>query len=336
MSALGPALHAFFEDHLKTQKGLRPASVRSYRDALKLFLVHVAHACHKPITRLALANLDADRVLSFLREIESARGNSAQTRNQRLAALHTFYRFLASRDPQLLWQAQRVAAIPTKRCNPSETCYLERDQIAALFKSLPTEGPVALRDRALLMLLYNSGARAQEICDLRVSDVDLDGPLRVRLHGKGDKWRTCPLWPVTADLLRQLDSVRNGSPQSALFRSRTRQAMTRFGIYKLVRRHTNALHRDRFTRQHHGISPHVFRHTTAMHLLESGVDVNVIRAWLGHVSLDTTNRYAEITLRTKEAAVAACLPPDSPAAEEPRRSLRWRDDQELLKWLQSL
>ena len=112
--------------------------------------------------------------------------------------------------------------------------------------------------------------------------------------------------------------------------------MTRFGIYKLVRRHTTKLPRDRFKRQPHCISPHVFRHTTAMHLLESGVDVNVIRAWLGHVSLETTNRYAEITLRTKEAAVTACLPPESPTSGEPHRSIRWHDDQELLKWLQSL
>jgi len=336
MNTLGPLLHAFFEDHLKIQKGLRPASIRSYRDTLKLYLAHVAAACHKPITRLTCNHLDADRVLVFLHDIESTRHNGVRTRNQRLAALRTFYRFLAGRDPGVLWQAQRVDAIPTKRCTAVATCYLERDQIDALFKGLPTAGGEALRDRALLMLLYNTGARVQEICDLCVADVDLQGPLRVRLHGKGDKWRSCPLWPETASLLRQLPTVCRGLPLGPLFRSRKRQAMTRFGIYKLVRRHTAALTIDAFGNRHHGVSPHVFRHTTAMHLLESGVDINVIRAWLGHVSLDTTNRYAEITLRTKEAAVSACLPPESTDSAESHRSVRWHDDQELLNWLQSL
>ena len=298
--------------------------------------MHVSAAVHKPITRLAFADLNADQVLAFLHDIESARRNAVATRNQRLAALRSFYRFLASRDPEIHCTAQRIDAIPTNRCSPSDTCYLERDQIDALFKALPKAGTAALRDRALLLLLYNTGARAQEICDLHVGDVDLQGPLRIRLHGKGDKWRNCPLWPETADLLRQLDSVRNGSPQAPLFRSRTRQAMTRFGIYKLVRRHTDALPRDALRQGRRTISPHVFRHTTAMHLLESGVDINVIRAWLGHVSLDTTHRYAEITLRTKVAAVAACQPPASPNSAEPHPTLRWHDDQELLNWLQSL
>lgn len=334
MTPLGSMLHAFFDDHLRTQKGLRPASVKSYRDGLKLFLCHVGEACRKPITRLTLSDLDADRVLDFLRDLESKRGNSVRTRNQRLATLHTFYRFLASHDPEMLAQAQRVEAIPTKRCAPSATFFLERDDIGTWFKTLPSKGAIAVRDRALLMLLYNTGARVQEICDLRVGDVELKDTLRLRLHGKGDKWRSCPLWPETAELLRQLDSVRSGAPQTPLFCSRRQQALTRFGVYKLVRRHAIGLDLGASTHRH--VSPHVFRHTTAMHLLESGVDVNVIRAWLGHVSLDTTNRYAEITLRTKQEAVARCIPPVPATSAEVPRSGRWRDDQALLKWLDSL
>lgn len=327
-------LFAFFEDHLKTQKGLRPGSVRSYRDTLKLFLVYVATACRRRITRLTLSDLTSERVLEFLRMIETTRQNKVRTRNQRLAALHTFYRYLAVHHPEMLAEAERVEAIPTKRTQAPSTLYLEREEIDALFRALPKKGPFALRDRALLMLLYNSGARAQEVADLRVADVDLDGPFRVRLHGKGDKWRCCPLWPETADLLKRLETVHGADKTSPLFASRGLKPLTRFGIYKLVKRHTASLHPNASSKRC-GVSPHRFRHSTAVHLLERGVDMNVIRGWLGHVSLETTHRYAEITLRTKQAAVAACLPPVS-TSETFLPTAGWRKEQDLLKWLCSL
>ncbi len=335
MSNIGPVLFAFFENHLKAQKGLRPGSVKSYRDTLKLFLAYVAEVNHRPITRLSLADLSAQKVLDFLHMIEVQRHNHAPTRNQRLAALHTFYRFLALEHPEMLAEAERVEAIPNKRAPPPQTRYLERDEIDRLFKSLAVGGALALRDRALLMLLYNTGARVQEVVELRVGDVDLKGTLRVRLHGKGDKWRSCPLWPQTATLLNELDTVKAGDQQAPLFVSRRHQALTRFGIYKLVKRHTQQLFESGTSGHDGGISPHVLRHTCAVHLLESGVEVNVIRAWLGHVSIDTTNRYAEITLRTKQAALAACLPPTLSSTEH-LASGGWSKDQDLMKWLQSL
>jgi integrase/recombinase XerD len=335
MSSIGQVLFAFFEDHLRAQKGLRPGSVRSYRDTLKLFLVHIATACRRPITRLTLPDLTSERVLEFLRMIETSRGNKVRTRNQRLAALHTFYRYLAVHHPELLPEAERVEAIPTKRTQTPNTMYLEREEIDALFRALPQKGPFAARDRALLMLRYNSGARVQEIADLRVSDVDLDGPFRVRLHGKGDKWRSCPLWPETSAALKHLETVHSADKTVPLFTSRRFKPLTRFGIYKLVKRHTASLHLSASGAKRSGVSPHVFRHSTAVHLLEQGVDVNVIRGWLGHVSLETTNRYAEITLRTKQAAVAACLPPVG-TSETFRSTVGWRKDQDLMKWLCSL
>jgi integrase/recombinase XerD len=335
MSSVGQVVFAFIEDHLKVQKGLRLGSIRSYRDTLKLFLIYVANACRRPITRLILPDLASERVLEFLRMIEGTRGNRVRTRNQRLAALHTFYRYLAVHHPEMLAEAERVEAIPTKRTPPPPTRYLERDEIEALFRALPRQGPLVLRDRALLLLLYNTGARVQEIANLRVGDVDLEGPLRVRLHGKGDKWRSCPLWPETAQVLKQLESVRAGDKSLPLLASRQRSALTRFGIYKIVKRHTAKLFPSVPSTKCSGVSPHVFRHSAAVHLLEAGVDVNVIRAWLGHVSLDTTNRYAEITLRTKQAAVAACLPPVE-TSEVCRPNSGWRKDQELMNWLQSL
>jgi len=337
MNTLGAVLLSFIEDHLKVQKGLRPASIKSYRDTLKLFLVYASEFCKRPVTRLTLADLTCERVLDFLRMIETARGNQTRTRNQRLAALRTFYRYLAVHQPEVVAEAQRVEAIPTKRTQPAETIYFERDEIDAVLKAMPRQGRLALRDRALLLFLYNTGARVQEASDIRLCDLDLNGPYRVRLHGKGDKWRGCPIWPETAELLKQLTSCEKRSPSDPVFVSRARTPLTRFGIYKIVKRHTAGRTRNRAdgNRTLTGASPHALRHTAAVHLLEAGVDINVIRAWLGHVCLDTTNRYAEITLRTKQAALAACLPPIEISAER-RSDADWRKDEELLKWLQSL
>jgi integrase/recombinase XerD len=332
---LGQVVFAFFEDHLKVQKGLRPGSIRSYRDTIKLLLVHVAALCSRPVTRLTLNDLAFERVLDFLRTIEEQRGNQPRTRNQRLAALRTFYRYVAVHHPEMLAEAQRVEAIPTKRAQASKTVYLERDEIDALFQALPTDGKLALRDRALLMFLYNTGARVQEAADVRIVDIDVDEPFRVRLHGKGDKWRCCPLWPQTVELLKQLMRGNPAEKTSPVFLSQERKPLTRFGIYKIVKRRTAALRCSALGQEHHGLYPHAFRHSAAVHLLEAGVEVNVIRAWLGHVSLDTTNRYAEITLRTKQAAVAACLPPvDASAGCRPAAG--WRQNPDLLKWLDSL
>jgi integrase/recombinase XerD len=289
MNNIGSVLFTFFEDHLKIQKGLRAASIKSYRDTLKLFLTWLAKTKHCHLTKLVLADLTADQVLSFLHTIETERSNQIRTRNQRLAALRTFYRFLAVHCLEMLAEAQRVEAIPAKRTAAApETLYLERDEIDSIFKSLTQRGMLALRDRSILMLLYNTGARAQEIVDLHVSDVDLEDPLRVRLHGKGDKWRSCPIWPETAALLRQLETVRQADPSQRLFVSRTGRPLTRFGLYKLVTRHTTAIHPNADTTRKHRVTPHVIRHTTAVHLLEAGVDINVIRGWLGHVNLETT------------------------------------------------
>src|SRR5439155_11826063 len=167
-SPLGPHLHAFFVDYLATQKGLRTASIRSYRDTLRLVIVFVAKDSSCSLTRLTLGDLTFDRVLRFLRHLEVERRNGIHTRNQRLAAIHTFFGYVASRVPEMLDVAQRVAGIPTKRCAPPQTRYLERDEISALFVNLPVRGRRALRDRTLLLTLYNTGARVQEVADLRV------------------------------------------------------------------------------------------------------------------------------------------------------------------------
>jgi site-specific recombinase XerD len=330
---LGPLVHSFFLDHLVTMKGLRPASVRSYRDTIRLLLCFVAEDKRTKITKLGLEDLSFDRVLRFLRHVEDSRGNHIRTRNQRLAALHTLFDYIASREPEMLGVCQQVAAIPMKRAAPAETHFLERDEVEALLRRLPRAGRLALRDHTLLLFLYNTGARAQEIADLRAGHLVLGEGALVRLHGKGDKWRTCPLWRQTAALLAELLTSPDPllAADAPVFCSAAGQPLTRFGIYKIVRRHAGHLDDPHTNRR---VSPHIFRHTAAVHLLEAGVEVNVIRGWLGHADLTTTNRYAEINTRAKIEALRNTEPPGASAASRPRPV--WRSDETLLNWLASL
>jgi site-specific recombinase XerD len=334
---LGAILASFFNDHLKLQRGLRPNSITSYADAMRLLLQFTAATGKRKVTQLGLDDLNAEIVCRFLNSLEESRSNAAQSRNQRLAALRTFFEYIGRRFPERLGQAQKVAAIPRKRAQPPETIFLERDEIEATLAALPADGRCALRDRALLVFLYNSGARVQEAADLRASDVHFDPTPRVHLHGKGDKWRVCPLWAETAALLKKLlsDPGTGCLSDRPVFVGAKDAALTRFGIYKIIRRYTTQVVKKGSDGQSKRISPHVYRHTTAVHLLEAGVEVNVIRAWLGHASLETTNRYAEITLRTKQAALEKCTVPAATDERIPRKPA-WQTDATLLNWLQSL
>ena len=330
---LGPVLHSFFLDHLITVKGLRPASVRSYRDTIRLLLLFLAAEKRSKITRLTVGDLTFDRIVAFLRHLEQDRGNHIRTRNQRLAAIHTLFEYLATRSPEMLMVCQQVAAIPSKRVPPPETRFLERDEVQQLLQNLPARGRHALRDRALLLFLYNTGARVQEAADLRAGHLNLNEHPTVRLHGKGDKWRTCPLWQQTARTIEQQLQAENPSPPpptAAVFTARG-QPLTRYGIYKIVRRHAGDLDDPRTGRR---VSPHIFRHTAAVHLLEAGVEVNVIRGWLGHADLTTPNRYAEINTKAKQEALLVTEPPDVSGGHHTNPI--WRTDQTLLNWLASL
>jgi integrase/recombinase XerD len=332
-ASLGPLLQSFFTDHLALQRGLRMGSIRSYRDTIRLFLVYLSKDGHRSMATLGLQDLTFDGVLSFLKHLERDRGNCVRTRNQRRAALNTFFSYLALRSPEMLAICQQVAAIPVKRTSLPTTHFLERDEVTALLRSLPREGHFALRDRTLLLFLYNTGARVQEVADVRREHLDLKPPAKVHLHGKGDKWRICPLWKETVEHLDRLLAERQTMATDPVFCSRGCQPLTRFGIYKIVRRHAASL--DTTGPDPRRVSPHLFRHTAATHLLEAGVEVNVIRGWLGHVSLETTNRYAELTLNAKREALQACQL-DSRTSAVPRPRAVWKDDKALLSWLNSL
>lgn len=331
--SIGSFVQTFFSDYLPVQKGLRLSSIRSYRDTLRLFLTFLAAEPRRSIAKLAVTDLTAERVLAFLQYLEQVRSSSVRTRNQRRAALGTFFAYLATRSPEMLAVCQQVAAIPVKRTALPVTHYLEREEITALFRSLPRTGRFALRNRALLLFLYNTGARVQEVADLRTEHLALTPPAKVHLHGKGDKWRVCPLWEETVKLLAQLLDRAHAAPSDPVFCARPQWPLTRFGIYKVVRHYGSPF--DESGPEPRRVSPHLFRHSAAVHLLESGVDVNVIRSWLGHVSLDTTNRYAELTLRAKAEALRTCAVGSSSLAA-PRMRGAWKDDQTLLDWLNAL
>ncbi len=308
---LGQIAHSFFEDHLKVQRGLRPNSIRSYRDALRLFLCFVAKESQRRITQLTLTDLTFEWAQQFLKYLEEDRKNQIPSRNQRLASLRSFFEYIAQREPAMLQTCEQVALIPSKRVPPPQTHYLEREEVATWFK------------------------RVQEVADLRFGHLDFGPPARVQLCGKGNKWRTCPLWAETADQLQRLIEQEKQSPSAdaPIFVSKPSRPLTRFGIYKIVRWCCGHLDSGGAHPRH--VSPHLFRHTAAVHLLESGVEVNVIRGWLGHVTLETTNRYAEITTQTKEKALRVCELPWDSSAGSPRRAV-WKDDQSLLDWLNSL
>ena len=329
-ATLGNYLHAYFEDFLPCQKGLRLSSIRSYRDSIKIFLQYIAKERASKVVRLQLSDLKSQQVLNFLQYLETTRGNKIATRNQRLAALRSFFEYLAENAPEMLGEAQRVAGIPIKRASPPKTLYLEKDEIESLFNNLPVKGRHALRDQCLLLFLYNTGARVQEVSDLRIKNLDLESKPRVHLHGKGDKWRVCPLWPTTEHLLVEL-TKNNCGPNAPVFISQSGTALTRYGIYKIVKKYVSAC---KSINNSGLVSPHTFRHTSAVHLLEAGVDINVIRSWLGHVSLETTNRYAEISLQMKAAALEFTDPTSS--SMEHRQQLKWRSDETLINWLESL
>ena len=329
MTAIGPVVFSFFERHLKADKVMSLASIKSYRDAVKLFLTFVASDCHRTIVGLGTEDLTAERVSKFLSHLETERGNNIRTSNQRLAGLRALFNFLAEQVPETLAEAQKVAAIPRKKSPPPGTPYLERDELEGLFAELPTGARTALRDRALLLFLYNSGARVQEAADLTIDNLDLQSPPRVHLPGKGNKSRSCLLWPETAQLLQEFLGGRTAGP---VFTATHGRALTRFGIYKLVRRRTAHLDANKVGGPLRRVSPRVMRHSTAAHLLNSGVELNVVRGRLGHASLNTTNRTG---IHSKNAAQEAGEAPAPASKGLPGRSM-WRDDKTLLDWLSSL
>lgn len=335
---LGRELVRFFEEFLPGQRGLSPNTVRSYRDAVVLLLQFLSSDAKRSIERLDIADLSAERVIRFLNFLEVERGNGIATRNARLGAIHVFARFLAYRLPQHLGTLQRVIGLPYKRGAPEIPIeYLERDEIEALLQSIDRGSILGRRDYALFALMFNTGARVQEVLDLRRRDVRLDAPPQVRLHGKGSKVRLCPLWPTTVKVLRAFidESVSvDGNPaETLLFTNARGGPLTRFGVRYLLRRYVACAVQRIPSMRDRDIHPHSLRHSTAMALLKSGVDFATISQWLGHAGLNTTMRYARADIDLKRQAISQVFPD---ALAPPRAGQFRPTGRDLLGWLRRM
>jgi integrase/recombinase XerD len=324
---LGPWLRRFLLEHVG-ERNLSPNTQKSYRDMLTQLLPFVAAATKKPIDRLVVSDLSAERIRLFLNHLERTRGCGASTRNQRLAGIHALARFVGTHSPEHVAWCSQIRLIPFKKClQPAITC-LERTEMQTLLGVPERSTSQGQREHALLLFLYNSGARASEAAQLTIRDVDWHAR-SVQILGKGGKLRTCPLWHVTLEALRGIIAER--APIQRMFLNRVGQPMTRSGIYALVKRCAARAAAESPSLRAKMVSPHVIRHSTASHLLRAGVDINTIRGWLGHVSLNTTNIYAEIDLETKAKALAACAVSDTRASGKP-----WRQQPDVMAFLRAL
>jgi integrase/recombinase XerD len=324
---LGPWVRRFLLEHLVGECNLARNTRLSYRDALSLLLPFAAKTLHKDVDRLTVTDLSADVVRKFLAHLESVRQCTVATRNQRLAAIHALASFLAEHSPEHIAWTTQIRSVPFKRTAHAMIGYLDRPEMDAILAAPDRHSAQGERDYALLLFLYNSGARASEAAQLRIRDLNLPA-CSVKIFGKGGKQRLCPLWPLTVQTLTTIIGQR--ALDEPVFVNRRREPITRFGIHTLVERCALKAKARTPSMREKRVSPHTIRHSTASHLLRGGADINTIRGWLGHVLLDTTNVYAEIDLQAKADALAKCeIRTDS------RRGKRWHQPK-VMAFLHSL
>jgi site-specific recombinase XerD len=322
-------VQAFFVDYLRQQKDASPRTIAAYRDTFRVLLDFLNTTTATPPCALSLDDLDAPAVLRFLDYLERERHNTARSRNARLVAIRSFFRFVALREPTALALATRVLAIPAKRTKRSLVGYLSRAEIDAVLTAPDRSRRAGRRDHALLLTMYNTGARVSEIAALCQGDVTLGATAHLQLHGKGRKQRAVPIWPRTARTLRLWFSEIRGGPSHPAFPNARVGPLSRHGIAFIIRRATDLARQHCPSLVNKSVSPHTIRHTTAMHLLQSGVDPAVIALWLGHESLETTHVYVEADLAMKRRALDKL----SPAGPRPRS---FTPSDSLLTFLTSL
>lgn len=334
---LGVSVTRFFEEYLPAQRGMSVHTIRSYRDAVVLMLQFSARDCRRGVEQLSINDVTAERVLKFLKFLETDRHNGIATRNARLGALHVLARFLASERPEHLATLQRVINLPFKRgAREAPIEYPDGTEMNALLNSIDRNRSAGQRDYALFALMFNTGARVQEVLNIRRRDVRFDAPCQVRLLGKGKKERLCPLWPATAKLLRELigAAASGQDPADALLFTNARgQQLTRFGVRYLLRKYVATASLTAPTLRGKRLHPHSLRHGTAVALLKSGVDFATISQWLGHASLNTTMRYARADIDLKRQALSQVFPDALPPPKGGRLMV---NGAELIPWLRRL
>jgi site-specific recombinase XerD len=312
---VGPWVRRFLVEYVLGERNYSSNTQHSYRDTFRLLLPWAAKQCRCTVERLTLGGIKPKLLREFTCHLEQVRHCGPATINQRLAALRAWAHFVATQSPEHLEWSTQLQTIHLKKCASAPVSYLEKAEMQALLNQPDRQAPQGFRDYALLLFLYNTGARASEVSQLTVEDLDLVMSM-VTLHGKGRKIRQCPLWQVTAEALRAV--VRNRPAHKGVFLNRDGESLTRYGIHILVKRYARQAAGKAPTLRNKRVGPHCIRHSTAMALLRSGVDINTIRIWLGHVALQTTHIYAECDLKMKAKALARCEAPLLPTAK--RRS----------------
>jgi len=331
---LSPYIRTFFEDYLVCRRNLSICTIRSYRDVMLLFVRFSVSRIKRPVTKLRVTDIQESTVLDFLTFIEQKRGNVIQTRNHRLGVLKRFFGYVSLQNPILSDHCRKILDIPTKRgaCH-REICYLEKEEIRALLAAVDPKTSMGRRDYAILLFMYNTGSRAQETCDLRFSWISTSDPGTVEILGKGKKQRTCPLWPSTVQALRRYIDERKKpvGKDDQVFLNRFRNPMSRFAVADIVTKYQAMAGKNMPSLRSKNLTPHCMRHTTAMHLLQSGVDISVIQHWLGHANIETTQCYVEIDLEMKRKALK-----HNEIQEHEDDVPEWRSNPDILKWLESL
>jgi len=333
---LGRSLARFFQEYLPTLRGMSQHTIHSYRDALLLLLRFLSKSRRCGIEQLDIFDLTSDSIGRFLKTLERERHNSIVTRNVRLAAIHTFARFLATEYPEHLIVLQEILGIPFKRgARTAPVEYLEQNEVKALLKAPDQSTSAGRRDHALFALMFNTGARVQELLNLRLCDVRLQQPYQVRFVGKGNKIRICPIWPQTAKLIRRLKEERHCADDETipLFVNSRGTQLTRFGVRYLLRTYLGLVSVEVSTIAAKHIHPHSLRHTTAIHLLKAGVDFATISQWLGHANLTTTMRYARADIDMKRQALLQVFPDVLGTASGDRRTF---DYLPIIEWMKRL
>jgi integrase/recombinase XerD len=305
---VGPLVQAFFTEHLLQHKRVSPQTVSAYRDAFRLLLHFLHNTTGREPAAVRLADLDCATLLAFLEHLERARHNTIRSRNARLAALRSFFRYVAFREPACLALVTQVLAIPRKRTDHRLVGSLTRPEMDAVLAAPDRATWTGRRDHALFLTLYNTGARVSEIIALRRTEVTLAGAPALQLHGKGRKERVMPLWARTARVLRTWLAELGDTPGGMAFPNARGRPLTRHGVSHLLAQAVGRAGASQPSLATKRVSPHVIRHTTAMHLLHAGVDPTVIALWLGHESVETTHIYVEADLTLKEQALAHLTP----------------------------
>lgn len=333
-NTLGIALRDFFSNYLPQLRGMSSHTILSYRDSLKLLLQFFAQQKNVTVSDLIIENIGIAEVIAFLDHLEVNRHNGIGTRNIRLSAIHSFFRYVAGIYPEHLEQSQRILSIPFKHTTTRVVEYLEFEEIMAVLQAVDRSQLDGRRDYALLALMFNTGARVQEIVDLKANDLQLSKPFSVRIFGKGRKERICPIWAETAHILREYIEERGIDVRNpvTLFSNHRGYPLTRFGVRYILAKYLRNATDIQPSLGKKRLHPHSMRHSTAVHLLKSGVDLSTIAHWLGHVSINTTNKYAAIDLEMKRQAIAKA----KPLGDETNPQSSWRQNPDILKWLESL